>query len=269
MKCLVVADLHYALPQFDWVAEVAERFDFVIIAGDFLDLSSMVDWRTQTIVVRKYVDMWRARTRLIGCSGNHDLDSRDSSGEKTSKWIADLGTRGVLSDWQSFVGDDALFTVCPWWDGPLGQERLGRLLAADAPKRTARRWIWVHHAPPDNSPTSWTGSRSFGDSSLSRWIDQYSPDMVLSGHVHQSPFAKGGSWVDRIGQTWVFNAGHQYGKPPAYIAFDTEMEQAVWISAAGIQCVDLTEALVRPVKSLYALPLWLTSADRVGGPTQV
>jgi Icc-related predicted phosphoesterase len=267
MKCLVVADLHYALPQFDWVAEVAGRFDFVIIAGDFLDVSSIVDSRVQAIVVRKYVALLQSRTRLISCSGNHDLDSRDASGEKISKWIADLGTQGVLSDWQSFVVEDTLFTVCPWWDGPEGRERLGALLAADARRRSERRWIWVHHAPPDNSPTSWTGSRSFGDTALSKWIDQYSPDMVLSGHVHQSPFAKDGSWVDRIGRTWVFNAGHQYGKPPAYIAFDTEVKQAVWISAAGIQCVDLTNSLTRPVQSLRALPPWLTSADRVGDLT--
>jgi predicted phosphodiesterase len=42
MKCLVVADLHYSLPQYDWVVNVAEQFDLVIIAGDHLDLSSLV-----------------------------------------------------------------------------------------------------------------------------------------------------------------------------------------------------------------------------------
>ncbi len=77
MRCLVVADLHYALPQYDWVIQVASRFDVVIIAGDHLDLGSLVDWRAQTVVVRKYIELLRAKTRLITCSGNHDLDSRD------------------------------------------------------------------------------------------------------------------------------------------------------------------------------------------------
>ena len=43
MKCLVVADLHYSLPQFDWVLNVGGKFDLVIMAGDHLDLSSAVE----------------------------------------------------------------------------------------------------------------------------------------------------------------------------------------------------------------------------------
>ena len=69
MRCLAVADLHYALPQYDWLLDVAGRFDIVIIAGDHLDLTSMVDGRAQTLVVRKYIDRLRAKTRLITCSG--------------------------------------------------------------------------------------------------------------------------------------------------------------------------------------------------------
>ena len=29
MRCLVVADLHYALPQFDWLVSAAPQFDLV------------------------------------------------------------------------------------------------------------------------------------------------------------------------------------------------------------------------------------------------
>ncbi len=37
MRCLVVADLHYALQQYDWVMDGRADFDVVIIAGDQLD----------------------------------------------------------------------------------------------------------------------------------------------------------------------------------------------------------------------------------------
>ena len=37
MRCLVVADLHYSLPQFDWLLSAAPQFDLVIFAGDALD----------------------------------------------------------------------------------------------------------------------------------------------------------------------------------------------------------------------------------------
>ena len=80
----------------------------------------------------------------------------------------------------------------------------------------------MHHAPPAKSPTSWGGDRYFGDVELREWIDRYRPDIVLSGHVHQSPFVKDGSWVDRIGETWVFNAGQQFGAPPTHVIIDTD-----------------------------------------------
>ena len=33
MKLLVVSDLHFGLTQFDWLAQQAERYDAVVIAG--------------------------------------------------------------------------------------------------------------------------------------------------------------------------------------------------------------------------------------------
>lgn len=258
MRCLVVADLHYSLPQYDWVINVAERFDLIIMAGDHLDLSSPVDGRAQTVVIRKYLELLRGKTPVITCSGNHDLDSRDSSGEKIAKWMSDFGLEGVSSDGQSLVLENTLFTICPWWDGPLARERIGAQLATDALKR-AGRWFWVHHAPSDKSPTSWTGSRYFGDSSLLEWINLYKPDMVFSGHVHQSPFVRDGSWVDRIGKTWVFNVGQQFGAPPAHIIFDTQKDEAVWLSAAGFQAVHFDQPLERPLPRLATPPAWVTS----------
>jgi predicted phosphodiesterase len=87
MRCLIVADLHYSLPQYDWVMQVADWFDVVIIAGDHLDLSSPVDIRAQSVVVRKYIDLLKAKTQLITCSGNHDLDARDADIRKAFSQI--------------------------------------------------------------------------------------------------------------------------------------------------------------------------------------
>ena len=127
---------------------------------------------------------------------------------------------GVSSDGKSFVLDETLFTICPWWDGPVTRAASRRSLPGRAQPR--KQWIWIHHAPPDKSPISWGGARYFGDAELGQWIGEYRPDIVFSGHVHQSPFVKDGSWVDRIGATWVFNAGQQFGASPTHIIIDTE-----------------------------------------------
>jgi len=67
MRCLVVADLHYSLPQFDWLLGAAPQFDVVIFAGDALDIGSTVDFRAQIVVVKKYLARLAGLTRVILC----------------------------------------------------------------------------------------------------------------------------------------------------------------------------------------------------------
>lgn len=264
MRCLIVADLHYSLPQYDWLVAQAPLYDLVILAGDHIDLSSAVDGRAQMVVIGKYLDLIKEKTRVFTCSGNHDLDGRDADGEKTARWISELNLRGIGSDDSTFELDGTLFSLCRWWDGPLAQERLGAQLARDAAK-PKRRWFWVHHAPAADSPVSWSGSKFTGDTVLLKWVQQYQPDMVFSGHIHQSPFTRAGSWVDQVGKSWVFNVGQHPGAPPAHMILDTDENEIVWFSMMGVQSVRLDAPLVRPLAPLTALPQWLTSGGRAAG----
>ena len=265
MRCLVVADLHYSLPQLDWLVSAAPQFDLVIFAGDALDIGSMVDFRAQIVVVKKYLALIAAQTRVILCSGNHDLDERNTEGEKISRWISEVRELGVACDGDNLSIGDTLFTVCPWWDGPLVQQRIADQLH-DASLNRRQRWIWAHHAPPANSPTSWGGKRFFGDVELVQWIMQYQPSMVISGHVHQSPFIRDGSWYDRLGQTWVFNAGKQPGRPPTHVVLDLDADKAFWLATGEAQWVDLGAPLKRPASHIEEPPDWLTSLDRIADP---
>lgn len=265
MRCLVVADLHYSLPQFDWLVGAAAHFDVVVIAGDALDIGSVVDFRAQIVVVKKYLQILSGVTRVILCSGNHDLDERDEAGEKYARWIGDAGDIGILHDGESVAIGDTYFTICPWWDGPRVKEKIGVQLR-DAAAAHKGRWIWVHHAPAAKSPTSWGGSRFFGDAELVDWINSYKPDIVLSGHVHQSPFISDGSWFDRLGETWVFNVGHEFGSPPAHIILDLDNDRAYWLSSAGEQSIDLGQPLQRPAQAVAQLPDWLIAASRESAP---
>ncbi len=266
MRILVVADLHYALPQFDWLLAVAPQFDVVIFAGDALDLGSMVDYRAQILVVQKYMERLTRLTRVMFCSGNHDLDARSDDGEKIPRWVADIRAGGVVGDGDDVEIGDTLFTVCPWWDGPVARQTREAQLAAAA-ARPKRRWIWVHHAPPAESPTSWGGKRFFGDPELVRWIGMYTPDIVISGHVHQSPFITSGSWFDRIGTTWAFNTGLQPGRPPTHIVIDTDAARAFWLSAYGAETIDLDAALQRPGVPITDPPDWLILLGRSADPS--
>ena len=80
---------------------------------------------------------------------------------------------------------------------------------------------------------SWTGKRHYGDAALPELVKRHSPTAVLCGHIHEAPFKTGGSWIDRIGETWLFNAGRQIGDVPARIEIDFARAGGAWISIAG------------------------------------
>lgn len=262
MKCLLVADLHYDLRKFDWVVEAAAHVDVVVLAGDHLEIAAIVDRPAQTIVVQKYFKRLQAIAPLLICSGNHDLDARNASGELVAKWLRNARYMGIPTDGDAKQIGDTLFSLCPWWDGERGKAEIGEQLARDAKARPAR-WVWVYHSPPEGSPTSWGGKRSFGDAALTAWIEEYQPDFVLSGHVHQSPFVPDGSWADRIGRTWVFNAGHQIGPIPAHVVVDLDEPRAFWLSLMGQESIDLGGAGERPFDRLRNPPEWLAAMARL------
>jgi hypothetical protein len=238
VRILLVSDLHYSLPQLDWVVAAAPSYGLVVVAGDTLDLRSAVPLDAQSEVVLNYLALLRSAAPLVVASDNHDLTGPDRDGEQAALWLADPRMHGIPTDGDSLAVGDTLLTVCPWWDGPSGRARVVAQLAADAARRP-RHWIWVYHWPPSGSSTSWTGTRDYGDTDVRGWIDEFRPDVVLAGHVHESPFRPDGSWADRIGDTWVFNAGHQIGRVPVHIELDVDGGWARWASVLGAEEVGL------------------------------
>ena len=232
MRILFVADLHYALKQFDWLAANSANYDTIIIAGDLLDLSSPLDFEVQIVVVEKYLNRIRQRTDLLVSSGNHDGDSRNEGDESVAQWIRDAKADRLFVDGDSVEFSDTRVTICPWWDGPVSRLEVKALLEREAENRPSR-WIWIYHAPPASSRVCFTGSKFIGDQFLLEWIKYFGPDMVLSGHIHNAPFYPQGSWAERIGKTWVFNPGRQTGYFPTYIAFDFDSMTAKWVSFEG------------------------------------
>jgi len=231
MRLLFVAYLHYSLKQFDWLLAEADGFDLVAIGGDLLDLASHLDADVQIAIVEKYLDLLSAKTSLVVSSGNHDGDSRNQADESIAEWLRSARGDRLHVDGDGFDLGDTRITVCPWWDGDVSRAEVAAQLEREAPM-VRGRWIWIYHAPPEGARTSWTGRRFIGDEALRGWIDRFQPDMVLSGHIHNSPFFEQGSWIDRIGRTWVFNPGRQPGAEPTCIILDLGAMTAEWRSAA-------------------------------------
>ena len=151
MKVIFVADLHYALKQFDWLVQNAASFDAVIIGGDLLDLGSALHLDVQIVVVEKYLRKLREKSLLMVTSGNHDGDARNEADESVAGWIRASKTDGLFVDGDSLEFAGAVVTLCPWWDGPLTRAELEAQLTR-AQSTVRGKWIWIHHAPPAGSP---------------------------------------------------------------------------------------------------------------------
>jgi Icc-related predicted phosphoesterase len=231
MRLLLTSDLHYKLRQYDWLIGMAAKFDVVVVAGDHIDAFLPVPSEVQIAALSATLTAVARQSRLLVCSGNHDLNARNGEGEKTADWLDAVRSAALAVDGDSVVVDDTLFTLCPWWDGPHARARLERELDERSRQRSGR-WIWVYHAPPEGA-LSWTGKRHFGDALLAELIRRHSPTAVLCGHIHEAPFKSGGSWIDRVGDTWLFNAGGQIGDVPARVEIDFAGHTARWISLAG------------------------------------
>ncbi len=249
MRILLVSDLHYSLPQFDWVVQVAPNYDLIAIAGDSLDISSPVALDAQTVVVLRYLSLLQQTSTVVVCSGNHDLTGPASNGEQSALWLEQARQAGVPCDGDSLRVGDALVTICPWWDGPLSQAETIKQLN-EAATRRGSPWVWLYHWPPMDSPTCWTGRRHYGDTDVGGWIAEHCPDFVLTGHVHEPPFKPAGNWADRLGRTWVFNAGRQIGPVPAHIEIDLDAGTAHWYSLMGSESLRL-DAEVAPARTVF------------------
>jgi Icc-related predicted phosphoesterase len=245
LRILLVSDLHYSLRQLDWVVGAAPSFDLVVLAGDHLDISSPVSLDAQIVVIRQYFSLIQDATQVAVSSGNHDLTGPDTRGEQAALWLDEVRKAGIPTDGDSVLFSDTLITICPWWDGPAGRDALEAQLASVSADRPSR-WIWVYHWPPLGSLTCWTGRRDYGDTELGGWIDTYSPDLVLAGHVHEPPFKPTGSWADRVGDTWIFNPGHQIGPVPTNIEIDLAAGSAIWKSLLGKEQLNIGDTAPPP-----------------------
>jgi len=245
VRLLCTADLHYRLPQLDWLVDQAGDFDAVVLPGDHLQVVGAAPLEVQIVVIRKYLERLAERTHVLTSSGNHDLDGPGPTGEQAAGWLADLAIDGVTADGRSTDIADTRFTMCPWWDGPATRELVEAQLAQAAHDRPAR-WVWIYHSPPAGTRLCTTGNKEFPDADLAGWIDRWSPDLVICGHIHQAPWVEGGGWIDRLGDTWVINAGHQPGPLPAHVIVDLAAGTAEWYALPDRDRVELYASEPQP-----------------------
>ena len=64
--------------------------------------------------------------------------------------------------------------------------------------------------------------------------------ILFVADIHNAPVYPDGSWIDRVGDTWVFNPGRQIGPCPTTLSIDLEAFVVEWTSLSGSEIRELT-----------------------------
>ena len=214
MKFLVISDLHGNLDVLDKLDEQFKNADAVLFAGDFTKFG---DASTGLPALEK---LKSKHDTIFSVIGNCDEPSMLEKIEE-----ADMSVQKTLVNFEGLCfagsGGGSKFT------GETANERTDEELASDLDiitKQEAAEWnnlIAVMHNPPKDTecdkvaPTVHVGSPL-----LKKFIDDYKPLAVITGHIHES------AAICKAGNTTVINPGALLeGK---YALMQVEKKDGAW-----------------------------------------
>lgn len=213
MRILHCTDFHARREWYQWLAQQSTRYDLICLTGDLLDISPDRSMLGQVEMVAGY--LWRIRTPLAVCSGNHNSLPGEDPRLQHAQWMQALRRQKVWVDGDQFAMGGYRFRCIPW----SGQT-----------SKASPDEIWLIHSPPDQSATGIAcGGVSFGDATFcDQCRAQLGPRLALSGHVHNPQ-----SWWARIGNTWSLNPGCAEGvAAPRHIVIDLHRNVAAMHTAS-------------------------------------
>jgi len=95
-----------------------------------------------------------------------------------------------------------------------------------------KKTIFVVHVPPKYTKLDLGegGRKNFGSTGVRGWLTKGSKHVLLSGHIHEAPFTRGGSWREVVEGTPCFQPGGWHDEGLCAVVFDLDNpEDAEWI----------------------------------------
>ncbi len=193
MKFLVLSDIHGAVDMIDKLDEEFSKADAVLIAGDFAEFDNIPSGEpVLKLLLGKH-------ERLYCVAGNCDEPSFvDTLDEQ------DVCVQGsiVFSDGLVFSGSGGALKFTGSTPFERDDEELINDLKMVTDLESKDNLILLIHQPPfDTKLDVITAGVHVGSKLVREFIDEYSPLLVISGHIHES-FA-----IDTIGKTTLINPG--------------------------------------------------------------
>ncbi|MDH5299045.1 MAG: metallophosphoesterase [Desulfobulbaceae bacterium] len=193
MRIIAFGDLHLEPNKAAAIPNITSA-DLLLVTGDLTNFGGRTEAARMVSVLRA------VNPRLLALAGNLD---RPEVQEYLETESISLHGRGYL------YGDTGIFGVGGSNPTPFrtpnefSETELSALLEQGFSQVTgASRHILVSHAPPAGTATDRLASNTHvGSRAVRAFIEQYQPDLCLTGHIHE---ARGS---DHIGRTLIINPG--------------------------------------------------------------
>ncbi len=194
MKIVSFGDVHMATRNLARMGEVMRDTDLIIVSGDLTNFGGSADAGKVIEAVRG------ACARVLALPGN--LDKADVFPFLEREGVA-LHGRGLVIDGIAIFGCGGS-NITPFnTPTEFSEDEIYQTLERGyAEVRDLRPLLMVCHTPPfetrcDRIP----GGRAVGSTAARRFIEEFKPDLCISGHIHES------AGIDTIGPTTIINAG--------------------------------------------------------------
>ena len=194
MKIVSFGDVHMATRNLARMDAVMRDTDLIIVSGDLTNFGGADDAGKVINEVRAACD------HVLALPGN--LDTAEVIPFLEREGVA-LHGRGVVIDGVAIFGCGGS-NITPFkTPTELTEDKIYETLVRGyAEVRDTRPQLMVCHTPPfETRCDRIAGGRAVGSTAARRFIEEFKPDLCISGHIHES------AAVDTIGPTTIVNAG--------------------------------------------------------------
>ena len=194
MKIVSFGDVHMATRNLARMDDVMRDADLVIVSGDLTNFGGRDD------AAKVIADVRGACGRVLALPGN--LDTAEVIPYLEQAGVA-LHGRGMMVDGIGIFGCGGS-NITPFKTPTefTEDEIYATLVRGYSEVRDVRPLLMICHPPPfETRCDRIVGGRAVGSTAARRFIEEFKPDVCISGHIHES------ADVDSIGPTTILNAG--------------------------------------------------------------
>jgi Icc-related predicted phosphoesterase len=201
MKALCVADIHGDREAVDRLASslVGQELDYIFLLGDYSrGFKDRDENRRDVIYVLESLQRFRVKAIPGNCDQKEILEILKNKDANLHETVLELDDAAIIGLGGS--NPTPFNTPFELTEEEI-HEKLKQMIESVKDKKT-HLILLTHFPPKDTKCDEIPGGTHVGSESLKKIIEEYSPNLVVCSHIHES-----GGREDKVGETKIINVG--------------------------------------------------------------